>query len=151
MTHNNCLRCKRVLKNEKARQAGYGSVCIRKLGLTPSNHELVTKDELIADPPDGSIFLERVPTGIRSNVPHKHVVHSPTGFEFGYGGSGPADLALNILVKIGVPFHLAMALHQDFKWEFIAPICGDITMIPLDKIEDWVVKKVTSEKVEAVS
>lgn len=30
--------------------------------------------------------------------PLKHlVVHSPTGFEWGYGGSGPADLALSIL------------------------------------------------------
>lgn len=28
----------------------------------------------------------------------RHVVwHSPTGFEYGYGGSGPADLALSIL------------------------------------------------------
>lgn len=30
--------------------------------------------------------------------PLKHRVHhSPTGFEWGYGGSGPADLALSIL------------------------------------------------------
>ncbi len=26
------------------------------------------------------------------------VWHSPSGFEWGYGGSGPADLALNILL-----------------------------------------------------
>jgi len=31
--------------------------------------------------------------------PLTHVVmHSPTGFEYGYGGSGPSDLALSILV-----------------------------------------------------
>ena len=32
-----------------------------------------------------------------TNVPHLVVHHSPTGYEWGYGGSGPADLALNIL------------------------------------------------------
>jgi len=33
-----------------------------------------------------------------NGVPLKHIVeHSPTGFQWGYGGSGPADLALSIL------------------------------------------------------
>ena len=34
--------------------------------------------------------------GVFTNVPHIVTHHSPTGFEFGYGGSGPADLALNV-------------------------------------------------------
>lgn len=29
-----------------------------------------------------------------------HVKHSPTGLEWGYGGSGPADLARSILIEI---------------------------------------------------
>ncbi len=33
---------------------------------------------------------------VSTNVPHLGVHHSPSGFEFGYGGSGPADLALNV-------------------------------------------------------
>lgn len=45
--------------------------------------------------------------------------HSPTGFNFGYGGSGPAQLALAILLdysgKIPHP-----ACYQDFKRQFIA-------------------------------
>ncbi|MBT9252140.1 MAG: hypothetical protein KM296_00220 [Brockia lithotrophica] len=33
-----------------------------------------------------------------NGMPLHHVErHSPTGFEWGYGGSGPADLALSIL------------------------------------------------------
>src|SRR5579862_9119212 len=32
-----------------------------------------------------------------TNVPWSVVSHRPSGFEWGYGGSGPADLALNIL------------------------------------------------------
>lgn len=53
------------------------------------------------------------------DIPQRFVVHSPTGFEWGYGGSGPADLALNIL-GLFVPPPEAWRLHQDFKWRFIA-------------------------------
>jgi hypothetical protein len=34
------------------------------------------------------------------NIPHSIIYHSPCGFEWGYGGSGPADLALNILYAV---------------------------------------------------
>ena len=50
----------------------------------------------------------------------QHIVnHSPNGFAWGYGGSGPAQLALAILLEeVG----LTDALHryQSFKWEVIA-------------------------------
>lgn len=45
--------------------------------------------------------------------------HSPTGFEFGYGGSGPAQLALAILADC-CGDELAIAFHQPFKWAVIA-------------------------------
>lgn len=45
--------------------------------------------------------------------------HSPSGFEVGYGGSGPAQLALAILMMF-TDDSTAVQLHQDFKWEFIA-------------------------------
>ena len=50
-------------------------------------------------------------------------------FEFGYGGSGPAELALAILAdwfgeRISIAnMHessIAWDLHQEFKWRFIA-------------------------------
>ena len=43
------------------------------------------------------IVLRRTGHDVLTNVPHLVVHHSPTGYEWGYGGSGPADLALNIL------------------------------------------------------
>jgi hypothetical protein len=49
--------------------------------------------------------------------------HSPTGFEFGYGGSGPAQLALAILADC-CGDELAVAYHQPFKWAVIARIPG---------------------------
>lgn len=58
--------------------------------------------------------------------------HSPTGFEWGYAGSGPAQLALAILADHLGDDKEAVRLHQDFKrvvvsrlpyrsWELTAP------------------------------
>lgn len=47
--------------------------------------------------------------------------HSPDGFAWGYGGSGPAQLALAILLEI-MPENDAQALYQQFKWDYIAKI-----------------------------
>lgn len=44
--------------------------------------------------------------------------HSPDGFEWGYGGSGPAQLALAILVQEELP----PELYQEFKEETIAKL-----------------------------
>ena len=48
--------------------------------------------------------------------------HSPSGFEWGYSGSGPAQLALALLA-----YHLqddkeAVVLHQAFKFAVIAKL-----------------------------
>ena len=51
--------------------------------------------------------------------------HSPTGFEWGYGGSGPAQLALAILAHATRDDRLACRLHQPFKWARIATLDPD--------------------------
>jgi hypothetical protein len=48
--------------------------------------------------------------------------HSPDGFNWGYGGSGPAQLALAILLHAGVHEERAVEYHQAFKWAVIAPL-----------------------------
>ena len=48
--------------------------------------------------------------------------HSPTGFEWGYGGSGPAQLALAILADWLGNDDEAVILHQDFKRSVIASL-----------------------------
>jgi hypothetical protein len=45
--------------------------------------------------------------------------HSPDGFEWGYGGSGPAQLALAILADCLGDDERAVALHQPFKWAVV--------------------------------
>ena len=46
--------------------------------------------------------------------------HSPTGFEWGYGGSGPAQLALALLADHLGDDQQAVNLHQDFKRVVVA-------------------------------
>lgn len=46
--------------------------------------------------------------------------HSPTGFEYGYGGSGPAQLALALLVDALGETERALGLYQEFKRLYIA-------------------------------
>jgi len=44
--------------------------------------------------------------------------HSPDGFSWGYGGSGPSQLALAVILELtGSPNG-----YQEFKWEYISKI-----------------------------
>lgn len=45
--------------------------------------------------------------------------HSPTGFAWGYAGSGPAQLALAICADATRDDELALAVHQEFKFRAI--------------------------------
>jgi len=45
--------------------------------------------------------------------------HSPTGFSWGYGGSGPAQLALAILLAETAD-SVALRYYQDFKWQVVS-------------------------------
>jgi hypothetical protein len=48
--------------------------------------------------------------------------HSPPGFEWGYGGSGPAQLAIAILAEHLGDDRAALNRYQRFKWACIAQI-----------------------------
>jgi hypothetical protein len=48
--------------------------------------------------------------------------HSPTGFEWGYGGSGPAQLALAILADHLGDDEQAFNFHHRYKWAVIAEL-----------------------------
>ena len=50
--------------------------------------------------------------------------HSPTGFAWGYGGSGPAQLALALLANT-VGDEEALAWYQPFKWRMVATLPRD--------------------------
>lgn len=48
----------------------------------------------------------------------KIVNHSPDGFNWGYGGSGPAQLALAVMLELTGNYEG----YQDLKWALIAKI-----------------------------
>ena len=51
--------------------------------------------------------------------------HSPTGLEWGYAGSGPAQLALAILADHLGDDREALNLYQCFKWAVITELPRD--------------------------
>lgn len=82
-------------------------------------------------------------------LPH-HVCHSPTGFEWGYHGSGPSELARCILID-----HLGLTAeqlaqrrpvlpvsYQDFKVAFVAELPRDEPWsITSEQIDEWIVER----------
>ena len=48
--------------------------------------------------------------------------HSPTGFEWGYCGSGPAQLALALLADHLSDDRQALDIYQRFKWAVVAEL-----------------------------
>ncbi len=96
-----CQVCGRPLSDPDSVAAGIGPICASKQGrvwvLVPGSHDNLG-DIYLEDPPlTQALVLQRMDHGVvATNVPHKLVHHSPSGFEYGYGGSGPADLALNL-------------------------------------------------------
>jgi len=64
--------------------------------------------------------------------------HSPTGFAWGYLGSGPAQLALALLLAFGATPSEAVRLHQKLKTDLIAPLPAHQTFT-LDgaRVADW--------------
>lgn len=51
--------------------------------------------------------------------------HSPGGFSWGYEGSGPAQLALAILLECNISEEEAERVYQEFKRQYIAPLPQD--------------------------
>lgn len=48
--------------------------------------------------------------------------HSPTGLEWGYGGSGPAQLALALIADATGYNGRALKHYQDLKWKIVAKL-----------------------------
>jgi len=88
-----------------------------------------------------------------TNVSWSVVQHSPDGPEWGYPGSGPGDLALNILNAFFPPesdgypavkchrgkcSRTAFTLHHEFKFQFIATLPPEGGTIPALTIKVWI-------------
>lgn len=160
-----CTVCHRPLRDPESVQAGKGPVCRGKTKMvergeegerTPPQHTLeeITPEDL----PKG--LSRKIYSGVRygstvqvdvvggrggspySRRPLRHIVyHSPDGFEWGYGGSGPADLARSILADVA-GLRVADALYQEFKSEVIAGLERESFALAEAEIRDWLNYKI---------
>lgn len=173
-----CERCKRPLSDRDSVRLGMGPVCRGKTreGRDGNGGDDGTVADLPFDPDSMDIVCKRVPTGEKDlagnpmlrtsfNISQTVVQHSPTGFEWGYGGSGPADFALNILNLFVPPDPLcnfddddiykrspfepvkcyrgqcsqfAWEHHQHFKGEFVASLPREGGTIHGHEIRKWI-------------
>ena len=102
-----------------------------------------TKEYLAIGPDDVVVVTD----GKKSDLPLRLdlVRHSPTGFSWGYGGSGPAQLALAILADY-LGDREAIRQYQDFKWDMIAGLPqGQPWSIKDVQIDAWLNRTFTQE------
>lgn len=151
-----CRRCNRTLTRDPYKTLGIGKIC---QGKESHERDADNSEDLTVPYHEGNdIFIERLGgftqgvdglevgtnfcSGTRTNVPKIKMVHG-SGFNFGYGGSGPADFALNVLMMFTDP-EQAYRLHQEFKWQFVAPVKEDKLVISSETIKQFIHEKANS-------
>lgn len=157
-----CETCGRALSNPLSVQAHQGPIC-RAKGKITDMKTTDFDDITLHEPLENGIVIKRIDGKVATNVPHLVAHHSPSGFEFGYAGSGPADLALNLMEVVlnrlgyegertlcfdGDCWDLAYQLHQDAKFKFITPLLKEGDVIPYEMVEAWVKQRLDEEAVK---
>jgi hypothetical protein len=104
MSNWNCICCNREISTPESVQRGFGPICYARKQREFEREAAETNDrvDLPFDPETMDILCRREGFeggGWRNhfNIHQVYKHHSPTGMNWGYGGSGPADFALNIL------------------------------------------------------
>lgn len=90
--------------------------------------------------PRGQVLGVRVEKNGRELSPARSLKlreHSPDGFEWGYGGSGPSQLALALVLDATGDQVLALDAYQWFKWAVVS-CWGDRWAITAGQIDRWV-------------
>ncbi len=166
-----CYVCHRPLKDPKSIERGMGDICASHNQKDSMLANLAKQGEY-TDEFDGTVpftqafvMKRRGPKTeadldrtVVTNISHLVAHHSPEGYEFGYAGSGPADLALNVCQLYlnitdyqgrktkcwdGQCWTLAWMLHQDFKNAFVANAPKSGTSIPFGEIDTWMKDHIT--------
>jgi hypothetical protein len=89
---------------------------------------------------------------VRGLDPQLHLRnHSPTGFDWGYGGSGPAQLSLGILCAVLKDCDAALQLYQRFKWDVVSKLPKGFWMLGSDQVETWVITQIGQCKTPAIA
>lgn len=138
-----CQRCGRPLRDPKSRAMGMGPVCAARMRADKAMRSEDTQNGVVVT--------------VNGQPLHHVVCHSPTGFEWGYHGSGPADLALSILhdylFRAGMALRvqsmpeaipgrklrerLADMLHQSFKADVVAQLPHEGWRLTGAEVASW--------------
>ncbi len=81
------------------------------------------------------VFVDAAPLPLEPSL--KVYSHSPTGFCWGYSGSGPSQLALALLLDFGAKKNEALSGYHDFKREVIATLPEEDFEFPMSRVSNW--------------
>lgn len=129
-----CSYCGKPLTNPKSIKRGMGNICfMRHMGYDPED-DVYEFEDMYDDELEALYAME--PITIKGSYDtrevwiNNHILspvdswkvkrHSPDGFAWGYSGSGPAQLALAIILVYITEESLVFGLYQRFKFEIIA-------------------------------
>ncbi|MDP3911989.1 MAG: DUF6166 domain-containing protein [Gemmatimonadales bacterium] len=91
-----------------------------------------TSCECLVEVADEGKRREREPLAPRHDI----ISHSPAGFEWGYEGGGPAQLALAILADAFGPVVAEMG-HQRFRRDVVANLPREEWTLTTDDLREW--------------
>lgn len=141
-----CRRCNRPLKNPIYVKLGIGKICLSKEKVESESYK---DPDSILTPFSGDVEVKRDGNKKYINIEQRLIRHSPTGLEWGYGGSGPADFAANILFKFTGDEKFSWKHHQDFKWDFVSRLPREGGIIAGGTITEWIKDKRHKDSLEA--
>lgn len=162
-----CKRCNKELTDPVSIQRGYGAVCfmiVEKQGVQLRMFE--PNIVYVSKPPiDDELYaycLNDNWSVIHSNIPFVVTHHSPTGWGWGYAGSGASDFALNcvqwLLTKINYDgdvsnnnfgknyiFSECWKHYQAFKEQFVMVQKGKLFSVKTDIAIEWLQDRMSDE------
>ena len=141
MSSTICRICHRRLTDPKSVEFGIGPICRAEKDFADEKQGELFMVEAIEG--FGDVVCSRSADGdVVTNVPVRIKRHSFGEFNYGYGGSGPAEFALNILsCYIGEEKAREGGLYQDFKFQFVAALPPEGGTIKREDILNWLKEK----------
>lgn len=135
-----CSKCGKPLTDPESQSRGFGPIC---WGKVMADREVAQNEHMGLIPGfNGDVICKREGGKVYTNIPRVITRHSPDGFEWGYGGSGPADFALNIMAAfLGTDRAQRNSLYQEFKAKFVATLPEEGGTIKRADIESWLESK----------
>lgn len=157
-----CIICGKTLTDPESIERNMGPICFNA-GPPSSEPDISSSTHMdyLDIPIEDGIILRREDDKVKTNVPWVAISGSTDGFEWGYAGSGPGDLAMNILENVlrrmqyrggrdrvhkGSVYNLAYSCRNDFKSEFLVGMPEAGGVIDYKVAKKWVLNKVVNEQ-----